>query len=250
MNISDAPGIEVEQLQSICLDRATGGGDDSEYQILKQKLTKDPRIAGLLPRFVHANRTTEQFWQFIKPMFPTYAERRSYIWEQFAPLLARLEQSAAPSDKAVGEALPVLTSDYVQQLWHKALERRATDFDGAITLSRTLLESVCKHILDDLSVTYDDGWSLPKLYATTATSLRLAPSQHSEQTIKQILSGCTSVVTGIGSLRNKTSDAHGQGTRSYRPAARHAELAVNMAGSMAMFLVSTWVETKKVKAGE
>ncbi|EQD46232.1 abortive phage resistance protein, partial [mine drainage metagenome] len=38
------------------------------------------------------------------------------------------------------------------------------------------------------------------------------------------------------------SDAHGKGKRAVRPRARHAELAVNLAGSMAAFLVATWKE--------
>jgi hypothetical protein len=39
-------------------------------------------------------------------------------------------------------------------------------------------------------------------------------------------------------------DAHGQGRNPIRPTPRHAELAVNLAGTMAAFLVSTWKEIK------
>jgi Abortive infection C-terminus len=38
--------------------------------------------------------------------------------------------------------------------------------------------------------------------------------------------------------------AHGKGRLPVKPKARHAELAVNLAGTMAMFLISTWVERK------
>jgi hypothetical protein len=41
-------------------------------------------------------------------------------------------------------------------------------------------------------------------------------------------------------VRNRTSDAHGHGRRFYRPAPRHAELAVNVAGAMASFLIETF----------
>ena len=47
------------------------------------------------------------------------------------------------------------------------------------------------------------------------------------------------MVNGLGSIRNRDSDAHGQGRKSYRPAERHAALAVNLAGSMALFLMET-----------
>lgn len=114
------------------------------------------------------------------------------------------------------------------------------DPEGAITAARTLLESVCKHILDSASISYDEKDDLPKLYGLTAEQLNVSPSQHTEQIFKQILGGCKSVVEGLGALRNKLSDAHGKGKMAVKPSARHAELAVNLAGSMATFIVSTW----------
>jgi hypothetical protein len=53
------------------------------------------------------------------------------------------------------------------------------------------------------------------------------------------LGGCTSVVEGLGALRNKVGDAHGQGKRPVRVSPRHAHLAVNLAGTMATFLIET-----------
>jgi hypothetical protein len=99
---------------------------------------------------------------------------------------------------------------------------------------------VCKHILDEYGIAYDEKDDLPKLYGLTAEQLKLSPSQHTEQIFKQILGGCKSVVEGLGALRNKLSDAHGKGKKSAKPSPRHAELAVNLAGSMATFIVSTW----------
>jgi hypothetical protein len=61
-----------------------------------------------------------------------------------------------------------------------------------------------------------------------------------EPLFKRILGGCTSVVEGLGSLRNKLSDSHGKGKTGYKPLPRHAELAVNLSGAMATFLVATW----------
>jgi hypothetical protein len=88
-------------------------------------------------------------------------------------------------------------------------------------------------------VAYEADSDLPGLYKMAAKSLNIAPSQHSEPVFKQILGGCTAVVEGLGALRNRLSDAHGQGKRPVKPATRHAELAVNLAGAIAMFLVAT-----------
>jgi hypothetical protein len=129
----------------------------------------------------------------------------------------------------------------------KAVERVHRDPEGALTSARTLLESVCKLILEDLREDYDDAADLPRLYKQAAKSLNLAPEQHAEPVFKQILGGCTSVVEGLGALRNKLGDAHGKGKKPAKPQARHAELAVNLAGAMATFLVETY-EAKKGSA--
>jgi hypothetical protein len=48
----------------------------------------------------------------------------------------------------------------------------------------------------------------------------------------------------LAAIRNRVGDAHGQGRRPVKPKSRHAELAVNLAGTMASFLVSTWMDRK------
>lgn len=95
-------------------------------------------------------------------------------------------------------------------------------------------------ILEEAGVKYDDSPDISKLYKQTAEQLNIAPTQHTEQVFKQILGGCTSVVEGLGALRNRLSDSHGRGKVGVKPAARHAELAVNLAGALAIFLLATW----------
>ena len=237
---------KVESLKTMLVSRATGGlGDEIEYKRLRRELTNTPRIAKLLPKFVYVSRDLMEFWSFIKPKFGTYAERREYLRTEFDSLLTMLETaSRTPSDAPITATVRAVSSSYVQEAWQKAVERRSTDPEGAITAARTLLESVCKHILDAAGASYDDSADLPKLYTLTAKQLNLSPSQHTEQLFKQILGGCQTVVEGLGSLRNRHSDAHGKGASGSRPAARHAELAVNLSGTMATFILQTWESRK------
>lgn len=156
-------------------------------------------------------------------------------------MLELLERGgAAPSDQVVSVAIEKFDAANIQAAWSKALERRATDPEGAITMARTLLESVCKHILEEAQTPYDDSPDINKLYRQTAEQLNIAPSQHTEQVFKQILGGCTAVVEGLGALRNRLSDSHGKGKVGVKPAPRHAELAVNLAGALAIYLLATW----------
>jgi hypothetical protein len=111
-------------------------------------------------------------------------------------------------------------------------------------VARTLLETVCKRILDEIGTAYDKE-DLPKLYAMTAGALNLSPSQHADEPIRAILGGAFAVVNGLGTLRNRLSDSHGRGGKPVRPSARHASLAVNLAGAVATFLIETHLDRRE-----
>jgi hypothetical protein len=236
---------DVDSLQSIYINRATGKGNDDDerdYLLYRQSVLDDPRMASLVPAWVRRYRSLDQFWGFIQPKFPSYAERRKFIWDEFRALADFAESGAEhPSDIIVSEALDRTDAEHVRIAWTKALERRSTDPEGAITMARTLLESVCKHILDEAGTSdHESTPDLNKLYKQTATLLNLTKAQHEEVVFKQILGGCTAVIEGLGALRNRLSDAHGKGKGGAKAAPRHAELAVNLAGSTALFLLATW----------
>lgn len=241
---------KAEALLSGLISGATGGQfDNTEYQRLRRDLLAVPRLHAKLPSFLRTCRDTGSFWSFIKPKFAHWEERRQYLRGEFESALSFLEAEVHyPSADSVTAAVGKLDSEHVADAWQKALDRRSEDPEGAITAARTLLESVCKHILDAGGIIYDEKDDLPKLYGLTAEQLNLSPSQHTEQIFKQILGGCKSVVEGLGALRNKLSDAHGKGKKAVKPSARHAELAVNLAGSMATFMVSTWEAKTNSKA--
>jgi len=213
------------------------------YEHLRREFMQDSATKPLLPNFVRTCRTLDVFWPFIKEQAGTYADRRLIISQAFTPLIEFLEgKNKAPGDAAVSEVLETFDPEGVHAVWSKALGRRNADPEGAITVARTLLETVCKRILDAMSVGYTDKEDLPKLYAMAAKSLNLAPDQHTEEPIKAILGGAMNLVNGIGTLRNRLSDSHGRGGKPIKPSPRHASLAVNTAGAVATFLVETYLE--------
>lgn len=146
----------------------------------------------------------------------------------------------SPSDTEISKAIKNFETSQVSPRWQAALESRSSDPERSITLARTLLEDVCKWILHEAGDAWGEADDLPVLYKKTAKVLSLAPDAHTEQIFKQILSSCQSVVSALGALRNKLGDAHSIGPKRVRPAARHAELAVNLSGAMATFLIATW----------
>jgi hypothetical protein len=238
--------IERMKLVLIAASRQRESNDDvAEFVELRRQLMKS-RVRDRLPKFLDTCRSLKDFWHFIQPKVDGYRPRQEYISKEFEPALTFVERGAAPSDASATNTAIRMSSGYVHELWTKALDRRDRDPEGAVTAARTLLEAVCKHILDGLQISYDHGADLPALYSAVSKALNLAPSQHTVAVFKQILGGCHSVVEGLGALRNRVGDAHGQGSAPVRPAPRHAELAVNLAGTMATFLWATYEERNKV----
>lgn len=234
---------KAQALQNVAVSIAIGDKNSGRsYSLLRQYFVGNTTLKDLLPEFIRINRESDQFWQYIKHKFSSWNERRTYIWNEFSTLLEYLEKGTNPIDENTSKLLKEFDEANVHAVWQKALERRTADPEGAITLARTLLETICKHILDAKGISYGADVELHALYKLTANELNLAASQHTEDVFKQILGGCAGIVSGLGTLRNRLGDAHGQGKNPVKPAPRHAELAVNIAGAMSLFLVSTWQE--------
>lgn len=225
---------------------ATGGNfQDSEYRELRSYLMADAECLPKFPDFARRCSDVAQFWAHIKYAAPKYQERRDIIWTAFRPLIEYLEaKERTPGLQTISGTLEAYDPENVQAVWQKALDRRIADPEGAITAAKSLVESVCKHILDDTEGKYTKDDDLPKLWRNAAEKLNLAPSQHQEEAFKTILGGCQTIVNTLANIRNKVGDAHGQGRNAVKPMPRHAELVVNLAGTMSAFLVATLRDKK------
>lgn len=99
---------KANYLVNLLVAHATGGAaDSSEYEALRHELLMDAEVAPLMPSFVRTNRNLASFWGFIKGKYGTYAERRTYLSQEFTALLDQLEFGASAAAKVV--AKPVVT---------------------------------------------------------------------------------------------------------------------------------------------
>jgi hypothetical protein len=174
---------EVLRLESLLIAFATGGGrEDAEYGQLRGNLVHNAAVRDKLPTFVRQCRNLSQFWAMLTKQYGTYKERREFLWTSFAPLIDELEfLGRSGATIPIRDALEAFDPDRVHVIWEKANSRTTSDPEGAHTAARTLIETVCKYILDDLNVPYPDDIDLPKLWAIAAEALKLAPQQHEEQ---------------------------------------------------------------------
>jgi hypothetical protein len=129
----------------------------------------------------------------------------------------------------------------------------AADPAAAIASAKELVESACKFVLDDYSVTYERGASLPDLYKAVAKELRLSreavpESAKGSAAAQRVLQNLMTAVQGLAELRNELGLGHGRTAPS--PAhARHARLAANSARAVVEFVLETWHSRKDADGG-
>ncbi|MDD2999286.1 MAG: abortive infection family protein [Candidatus Riflebacteria bacterium] len=138
--------------------------------------------------------------------------------------------------------LSELKIDFVEENIKKCKDKiTQNDFSGAITNARTLVETICIFIIESKEEEPEGNGDLPKLFRHASKLLNMDASQHVENSLKQIIQGCNSIISGLSSLRNSISDAHGRSTvKVYKPAKRHADLVVNVALAISEFLVESY----------
>lgn len=166
-------------------------------------------------------------------------EQRASI-DKYRAIVSRLEGIAVPLSAAPIDP-DVLTLQYVRELSDKA-ERRlaASDLEGAITVSRTLVEAVLEQLevrLTGVSGTY--AGDLQRQYKAVAKILRIDDKDDQvDEGFKQIARGLVQIVNGLAAIRNMASDGH---ARHVQPQDRHARVAVNSAKTVASFLVEVYL---------
>lgn len=151
----------------------------------------------------------------------------------------------SPAQESADEILGALETSHVLRAWRKALHRLSFDPDGAITASKAMLEAVCKEILHAKGVGFSQSAELPTLCHLTFQQLRLAPQQHEEKLWRQTLGNCQAIVGALAAIRNDHGDAHGPVPNQEIVSPIHAELAVNLAGSVAAFVISVWQQLEE-----
>lgn len=112
------------------------------------------------------------------------------------------------------------------------------DFEGAITNSRSLVESVFLYVVNKYNNKYKYDGDLVKLYKEVQTILKLSPSLYQNENIKRLLGGLASIVNSIAALRNEYGDAHGK-IKKPQLKKHHALLIVNSAKSLAEFTIES-----------
>lgn len=138
-------------------------------------------------------------------------------------------------------AADLLSLAYVAELEGKIDQRMSiADHEGAVTLARTLLESVLVEL--EVRITgqrHDHKRDLQGQFTVVRKLLRIDEERGDlDDNFKTMIRGLVQVVNGLAPLRNKMSDGH---ARERKPAAHHARFVANASKTAAYFLVESYL---------
>lgn len=135
----------------------------------------------------------------------------------------------------------------IETEFQRAIDNVESDPAAGITAACSMIESLCKVYIEDEGLQMPSKQAIKPLWKVVRENLGLDPGTVGDQDISRILSGLTSVVDGIGTLRTHTGSAHGRGRKVYRLEPRHARLAINASHTLVSFVIETWEARKKTR---
>lgn len=114
----------------------------------------------------------------------------------------------------------------------------------AIGTAKELVESVCKTILQQRNIDFQEDADIGHLMKSVRNALGLVPeaipnAAKGSEVIRRLLSNMGNITQGLAELRNLYGTGHGRGGAAKGMAPRHARLAVGAAATLATFLFET-----------
>lgn len=128
---------------------------------------------------------------------------------------------------------------YIKSISERALQDvEQSNYDSAITKSRTLLEETFCYVIEKKNITPSTSGDIGTLYKQVKDQYNMHGDSNTDKRINMLLSGLEKIVSAISEMRNKDSDAHGVGANRIAIDEHHARLFVNSAITMAEFILA------------
>jgi len=220
--------------------------DDKNFQqarIIIKKLAKEKGINE--PLFIKDARTLDEAVTSIFFSGNSMANEvtlKNYVFSELNQYIDYIEEHQIDV-KIVHVACEVpeeLTFDHILESIQKCEKRiNDEDYSGAVTSAKTLVEGVCKEILQKFpNVTIDNKTDLPALFTKVRQNLNLDPKDPKlDNSLKEVLTGLIKIVNGISEIRNSHGDSH---LPKYKIDRHHALVVVNSAKTVVTFLFNTY----------
>jgi hypothetical protein len=147
-----------------------------------------------------------------------------------------------------GGELYSLNSEVIKENIEKCDKKiKENDYTGAITNARTFLETLLLYIHKNIkNEDYNFKGDLPRLYKDVSGLVKLNIEKNTEDDIKRVLSGLTSIVSGISGISNKMADRPGRLIEYDKEIQRNLSiLAVNSVKTLSLYLYSCYEKIRR-----
>lgn len=143
--------------------------------------------------------------------------------------------------------IKAIDRDYIKDISSRAmLDIEESNFDSAVTKSRTLLEEVFCYVIEKKCAIPSSSGNIGTLYKQVKSLYNMHQDESFDKRINRLLSGLENIVLAISEMRNKDSDSHGVGAKRIIIDEHHARLIANASMTMADFILS--VELKNMNS--
>ena len=172
-------------------------------------------------------------------------KRNQELRRNCSEIVARLQASGGPELDHLVDVAPVADMTQLRAQIERIRQAVSNDPSLAIGSAKELVETVCKTLLNEMSVESPAKPDVPALVRTTARALRLLPEDVPEASrgrdiSRRILQNLASIGSGLAELRNLYGTGHGKSGRTRGLSPRHARLAVGAMATLAIFLFETY----------
>lgn len=155
-----------------------------------------------------------------------------------------IASSLATPTQTLESFIRLRDSRAISDEFDRAAKKADTEPREAVSAAANILESICKHYIEDRVLPMPAKQTLSELWSVVRKDLGFDPSAVADDDLRTILTGLIQVVQGLGAFRTHASSAHGPGPKAYRLEARHSRLAVHAAHTVALFLFESWDKKK------
>lgn len=162
-------------------------------------------------------------------------------WQIVGNRIVLVEHSV---DALIASMLRGQPIDTIQREWDRAKLSVVNDPADALTAASSMIEATYKFILYALGHPFPSNQEMRGLSKAVHPLLHISPDQEADADFRALFQGTISIAQSVSSLRTKMGDAHGASPTRGHPQARHARLAVNVAGAVCVFLLETYQEQK------
>ncbi len=139
----------------------------------------------------------------------------------------------------VAPSVKTIDRRYIADISERAMNDVVeSNYDSAITKSRTLLEEVFCYVIEKKGESPSESGDIGKLYNHVKQLYNMHQSKDMDKRINGLLSGLEKILSAIAEMRNKGSDSHGVGAKRINISDHHARLFVNSAMTMADFILA------------